>query len=184
MPKLVNTMPKIIKTFAGFYLILISYCPAFAQEEIRSAAADAMKLKAEATLELASYRPATECAKDGVAVGGYDLISYRDEGGPRFGSAEFTAEYGDNIYLFETAEKRDRFLADPMQYLPSYGGWCAISLALGGLTCPDYSIFKIENGDLLLFEVTAFTNGRALWNTDPPGHRKKADTNYDRFMEE
>ena len=71
-----------------------------------------------------------------------------------------------------------------MQYLPSYGGWCAISLALGGLTCPDYNIFKIENGELLLFEVAAFTNGLALWNTDPPGYRKKADTNYDRFMQE
>jgi len=177
-------MPKTIITLGGFYLISMSYCPAFAQEETSSAAADVMMQKVEATLELKPYRPASECAKDGVAVGGYDLISYRDEGGPRFGSAEFTAEYGDNIYLFESAQNRDRFLADPMQYLPSYGGWCAISLALGGLTCPDYSIFKFENGDLLLFEVTAFTNGRALWNTDPPGYRKKADTNYDRFMQE
>ena len=177
-------MPKTITTLAGFYLISMSYCPAFAQEEASTAAADAMMRKAEATFQLESYRPATECAKDGVAVGGYDLISYRDEGGPRFGSAEFTEEYGNNIYLFESAENRDRFLADPMQYLPSYGGWCAISLALGRLTCPDYSDFKIENGDLLLFETTAFTNGRALWNTDAPGYRKKADTNYDRFMQE
>ncbi len=100
-------MSKTITTLAGFYLISMSYCPAFAQEETSSAVADAMTQKAEATLELKPYRPASECAEDSVAVGGYDLISYSDEGGPRFGSAEFTADYGDNIYLFESAENRD-----------------------------------------------------------------------------
>lgn len=177
-------MANMIKALAGFLLLSMSCSPAFAQEETSSASADVALTKAGARLGLESYRSSRECAKDGVAVGGYDLISYRGEGGPRFGRAEFDVAYGGSIYLFESAENRQKFLNNPIQYLPKYGGWCAISMALGGQTCPDYSNFKIENGDLLFFELIAFTNGRSLWNTDPVVYRKQADSNYERFMRE
>ncbi len=121
----------------------------------------------------------TECAPDGIAVGGYDLLSYRTEGGPRLGSAQFAADHGAFTYLFETAENRRRFEADPLSYLPAYGGWCATTLALGRLTCPDYTNFKLEDGELLLFELTGFTNGQTLWNADPGRYRGLADRNYD-----
>ena len=48
---------------------------------------------------------------------------------------------------------------------------------MGRLACPDYTNFKIENGDLLLFELAGFTNGRTLWNSDPSGFRERADAN-------
>ena len=123
------------------------------------------------------HNPA-ECAADGIANGGYDLISYRKEGGPRFGSAEFPAEYGGLTYLFETDAHRRQFLDDPERYLPAYSGWCAVTLALGRLNCPDYTNFKIEDGRLLLFELTGFTNGQTLWNSDPGHFRGLADGNY------
>lgn len=139
----------------------------------------AMKIQ---TLELVEYQTATECEINEAAVGGFDLLSYREEGGLRLGREEFAAEYGGGVYLFESAARRDKFLAAPLMYLPDYGGWCAISMALGRRTCPDYSNFKIEDGKLLLFAVTAFTDGRALWNTNPPKYRKQANSNYDRFL--
>ena len=40
---------------------------------------------------------------------------------------------------------------------------------MGRLACPDYTNFKIEDGRLLLFELTGFTNGRTVWNSDPAG---------------
>lgn len=124
-----------------------------------------------------------ECVVDGIATGGYDLISYRHEGGPRFGSAEFPAEHEDLTYLFETEANRDRFLEDPERYVPAYSGWCAVTLALGRLTCPDYTNFKIEDERLLLFELTGFTNGRTLWNSDPGRYGGLADGNYSVVME-
>lgn len=128
------------------------------------------------------HNPA-ECAPDGIGNGGYDLISYRKDGGPRFGSAEFPAEYGGLTYLFETEAHRDQFLEDPERYVPAYSGWCAVTLALGRLNCPDYTNFKIENDRLLLFELTGFTNGQTLWNSDPGRYRGLADGNYSVVME-
>ena len=119
------------------------------------------------------------CAPEGIAVGGYDLVSYREPAGPIPGSEAFSATYEGETYLFAASANRDRFLADPERYLPAYSGFCAITLALGRVTCPDYTNFKIEGGRLLLFETTGFTNGRVVWDTDPPAFRKQADDNFD-----
>ena len=81
-------------------------------------------------------------------------------------------------YLFETEANRQAFLDDPTRFLPAYSGWCAVTLALGRLTCPDYTNFKIEDDRLLLFELTGFTNGQTLWNSDPGRYRQQADGNY------
>ena len=118
------------------------------------------------------------CTPDGVAVGGYDLVSYRADSGPLVGEKQFALDHGGFTYLFVSDENRRQFEADPERYLPAYSGWCAVTLALGRLTCPDYTNFQIEDDTLLLFETTGFTNGRVLWNTDAPGYRVKADDNY------
>lgn len=124
-----------------------------------------------------------ECAPEGIGVGGYDLLSYRSDNGPRFGSPEFSASHHDMEYLFESEENRQLFLDDPERYLPAYSGWCAVTLALGRLSCPDFDNFKIENDRLLLFELTGFTNGQALWNTAPDRYRDLADGNYSVVMD-
>lgn len=121
---------------------------------------------------------AGECAPDGVALGGFDVVSYRSDGGPLPGSAENTSTHRGLSYHFVNDENREAFEANPDYYLPRYSGWCAVTLALGRLTCPDYNSFKIENDELLLFEVTGFTNGRTLWDTDAPGYRVRADDNF------
>lgn len=173
-------MPKTLMIACGVVLISMSFSPAFSQED----GVGASTATVAATPSLAPYRTAVKCSKDGVAVGGYDLISYGNADGLHFGSAEFRVEYGGGVYLFESAANREKFLLDPIQYLPRYGGWCAISMALGRKICPDNSNFKIEDGDLLLFELTAFTNGRSLWNTNSEKYRQQADVNYKRFMQD
>ena len=102
-------------------------------------------------------------------------------GGPAPGTPEFSLEYDGSTYLFANQSNVDTFRANPERYLPAYAGFCAITLALGRVTCPDYSNFKIENDRLLLFEITGFTNGRTLWNTNPGDFRNKADANFDKF---
>ena len=53
-----------------------------------------------------------------------------------------------------------------------------MSLALGGYTCPNYTNFKLQKGQLYLFEKTMFTNGRVLWDANPSGNRERADQNW------
>ena len=110
-------------------------------------------------------------------VGGYDLVAYQS-GTARPGDSELWVEHQGTRYLFASEANRQAFAAEPARYLPRYGGWCAMSLALGSFTCPDYENFQLEDGHLLLFETTVFTNGRTLWNRDPAENREKADRNY------
>ena len=115
------------------------------------------------------------CAPDGVGVGGFDLVSYREPGGPVLGLAEFVETVDGLDYRFASAEHLAAFRANPEYYLPVYRGWCAATLSFGKLACPEYRNFKLEDGRLLLFEHTGFTNGRTLWNSDPIEHRQRAD---------
>ncbi|MEM7099314.1 MAG: YHS domain-containing (seleno)protein [Pseudomonadota bacterium] len=121
------------------------------------------------------------CAPTGIALGGYDAVSYHSASKPSPGRAEYQAQIGDLTYQFTTADNLATFQADPDRYLPSYLGWCSTNLSMGRLACPDYTNFKIENGKLLLFEHAGFTNGRDVWNSDPTLHRQQADQNFLKF---
>jgi YHS domain-containing protein len=116
-----------------------------------------------------------QCAPDGVGVGGYDLVSYFESSGPESGQQSLAVEYLGYTYLFSSADNRKAFVAAPEKYLPRYRGWCATTLAMGRLACPDPLNYKIEDGSLLLFELVGFTNGRTVWETDPAGFRVQAD---------
>ena len=118
------------------------------------------------------------CHADSLAIGGYDLVSYRQASGPLVGSEEFNADYEGLKYRFISDSNRSAFLKEPEKYLPQYNGFCAVTLALGRVTCPQYDNFKIEDDKLFLFEVTGFTNGRTLWNSAPADFRIKADNNF------
>ena len=118
------------------------------------------------------------CAPDGIGVGGYDLVSYHHEDGPVAGVDEFAEQANGVTYLFRNAQNLETFRAHPEKYLPTYFGWCATTLAMGRLTCPDPINFKIEDGRLLLFELAGFTNGRSLWNADPVDFKERADANF------
>ena len=131
-----------------------------------------------------SAEPGHPCYPDGIAVGGYDLVSYHQEAGPRLGSPGHALQHNGLGYQFVDAANEALFEAAPERYLPHYRGWCAASLAMGQLVCPDYKNFKIENGDLLLFELAGFTNGRTVWNSDPAGFRKRADDNARRLLKQ
>lgn len=121
------------------------------------------------------------CRDDGVAIGGYDPVSYRQPDGPVTGKADYSADHDGATYLFADEANLETFLANPGRYVPAYSGFCAVTMALGRVTCPDYSNFQIEDDRLLLFEVTGFTNGRTLWNTDAPTFRRQANDNFERL---
>lgn len=166
----------------GFGLVMnaSSYAQSDEQTKIQM-----MKKKAamEGTADDPQHTPLESlmCAKNGRAAGGMDLVSYRQSSGPVFGIAEYSMEIMGDTYVFADEANLEIFRGDPQRYLPAYAGFCAMSLALGSITCPDVMNYKIEDDRLLFFEVTGFTNGQALWNSDPLGFRAKADLNYRRL---
>ena len=64
----------------------------------------------------------------GLAVKGYDPVSYFTTGKPTPGLAQFSTTYKGATYRYASAENRNRFLAAPEQFLPQYGGYCAYAI--------------------------------------------------------
>ena len=149
---------------------------------VATLSAQEMQPKRESGVSVDHGPDLTMCEPDGIAVGGYDVVSYRDPDGPLEGSRDHSAEHDGRTYLFASAESLETFLEDPVRYVPAYNGFCAITLSFGRVTCPEYTNFKIENDQLLLFEITGFTNGRTLWNSDAGTFRQRADDNYERLL--
>ncbi len=113
-----------------------------------------------------------------VGVGGYDPVSYFKSGKPLPGKVNIALQHDGVEYRFATLENRNAFKSKPESYLPQFGGWCSMTLALGRATRPVYDNFLIRNGKLYLFERTLSVNGKELWLTDPVTNQKKASTNY------
>jgi YHS domain-containing protein len=115
--------------------------------------------------------------ESGIGVGGYDPVSYfNNKLLP--GKKEFTYQYEKVNYLFSSIENQKKFKAAPKKYLPQFGGWCSMTLAMGRATTPTYDNFAVLGGKLYLFERTLSVNGRELWLKDPKAHEKTATTNY------
>lgn len=134
--------------------------------------------EAEAASEQAPALNTSVCAPDGLAVDGYDLVSYYVADKPLAGDEAIYAEHLGLTYRFATTKNRAAFIADPGKYLPSYRGWCSTNLSMGRLACPDYTNYKLEEGKLLFFERVGFTNGLDIWNSDPLRHRRQANQNF------
>jgi YHS domain-containing protein len=90
--------------------------------------------------------------KNGLAIGGYDLVSYFISIKPVKGYSEFASEHNGAKYLFSTADNKKKFNENPDMYLPQYDGYCALAI---GTTAKKISIdpetYRITDGKLYLF---------------------------------
>jgi YHS domain-containing protein len=110
----------------------------------------------------------------GVAVQGYDLVSYLSERAEK-GKKEFAVEYGGTTWWFATAEHRDLFTADRERYLPGYGGFCAYSIAKGYPATADPRVFAVVGGKVYLFFDKSV---RSAWEQDQNRLIGAADRNW------
>lgn len=117
------------------------------------------------------------CVKESVGVGGFDPVTYW-QGRPKAGNPAFATEFEGVIYRFFSIENQKKFKVDPIKYLPQFGGWCSMTLAMGRATTPTYDNFVVFKNKLYLFERTVSMNGRELWLSDPKNHEKTASKNY------
>jgi len=117
----------------------------------------------------------------GVALGGFDPVSYFPEGGgkPAKGFVKRDFKHKGVTYRFASDSNRDRFRANPEKYIPAYNGWCAWAMAeLDAKVDVEPTAFEIYNGKLYVFYDHADLNTRALWLKNPQGMVSKADANW------
>ena len=112
----------------------------------------------------------------GVAVQGYDVVSYFDNQVEK-GSGELAVDHGGVKWLFTTAEHRRRFLATPERFLPEYGAFCAYSVGRGFPAAADPKVYAVYEGKLYFFFDPAV---KAVWEQQQREAVEKADRNWPR----
>ena len=116
---------------------------------------------------------------DGIALEGYDPVSYFLSDKPQKGSASITVSQDGITYLFANQENKDKFVGDPEHYTPQYGGWCAYAMGYDGSKVKiDPKTFKIQDGKLYLFYNFYLNNTLKKWNKDETNLKQDADKNW------
>jgi hypothetical protein len=87
----------------------------------------------------------------GVALEGYDPVTYFIGSEPQLGSADNEATWEGVTWHFVSPANRDIFLKHPDIYAPQYGGHCLTSLARGYLSDGKPRLFAITGMKLYLF---------------------------------
>lgn len=96
--------------------------------------------------------PAGKVCKNaaGVAVGGYDVVSYYADKKPELGSNLISLKHEGAEYRFVSALHRDQFAANPEAFLPQYGGHCTYGMGKGKAQTGDPQAWLIHKGKLYL----------------------------------
>jgi len=109
------------------------------------------------------------------AIKGYDPVSYFTESKPVKGKEEFSYAYKGANWLFSSQKNLDLFKADPIKFMPQYGGYCAFGLA-GGYKAPiSPDAWSIVDGKLYLNYNQKVQED---WAADREEMIKKADKNW------
>lgn len=96
--------------------------------------------------------PADKVCKNaaGVAVDGYDVVSYFTEKKAARGSSLISLKRDGAEYRFVSVAHREQFTANPEAFLPQYGGHCAWALSKGKTMTGDPQAWLMHRGKLYL----------------------------------
>jgi YHS domain-containing protein len=91
----------------------------------------------------------------GIAIDGYDPVSYFIDTDPLPGRADFEFDWGGVPWYFASAANRDIFMRNPEVYAPQFGGHCLMSLSRGYLSDGKPRLYVIDGLKLYFFYSTA-----------------------------
>ncbi len=123
--------------------------------------------------------------ENGLAIQGYDPVAYFTQNKAVNGSAANTFTYRNVTYRFATPANLKAFQANPEQYEPQYGGWCAYAMgATGEKVEIDPETFRVKEGKLYLFYHSFINNTLPKWTKDEANLHKKADASWSRISQQ
>ena len=109
---------------------------------------------------------------DNFIAEGYDVVAYFTDNKPVKGDPKIVKLYNGAFYVFATEEHKQLFGADPMKYMPQYGGYCAYAMSKNKLRPIDPQYFQFVDGRLMLQHSQ---DALDTFSEDIPGNAKKAD---------
>lgn len=118
-----------------------------------------------------------------VALDGYDLVGYFTKNQAIQGTDKLSVEVDGIHFYFSSVENQKLFEANPEQYMPECGGFCATGVATANAKFPvDPENFQVTDGKLYLFYngpyQGAHFDGKAPWLENEETMIKNASTNW------
>ncbi len=114
-----------------------------------------------------------------VAIEGYDPVAYFTDGAPAKGSKQHQLEWHGATWRFATAEHLEAFRAEPENYAPQYGGYCAWAVAQGSTAGIDPDAWRVVDGKLYL---NYSKDVQQKWAQDIAGNIAAADANWPELL--
>lgn len=120
----------------------------------------------------------TESAS-GLAIRGTDPVAYFTVEKAVAGSSDYEHQWQGATWRFSSQENMELFAANPEQYAPQYGGYCAKAISEGNVVSIDPNAWKIVDGKLYL---NYSTDVQKQWTQDIEGNIKLGDENYPKVL--
>jgi YHS domain-containing protein len=87
----------------------------------------------------------------GAALLGFDPVSYFIDQRARKGLASLQAMFGGKVWFFTSPANKSAFLANPMPYLPAFGGHDPVGVAAGIAVSGSPEFFLVRGERIYLF---------------------------------
>jgi hypothetical protein len=111
----------------------------------------------------------------GLALSGFDPVSYFSDPKPRIGAGEFEYGYGKVIWRFANAGNLDAFRRNPDVYMPRFGGYDPVAI-VRGTTVPGHPLsYLVVHQRLYLFYDAA---ARTAFAKEPDRYIEEADRKW------
>ena len=110
-----------------------------------------------------------------TASGGYDVVAYQTQDAAVKGTTSHFAYHDGQAYLFSSKENREIFEKNPEKYVPAYGGYCAMGIALGRKFPVDPEAFYVVDGTTYL---NLNKTVQSKWLEAVSDNISKANTNW------
>jgi len=123
-------------------------------------------------------KPGMRVVDLGCAPGGWAQVAVAKVGKPMPGQANLTATHEGATYRFANEHHRLAFQQSPQKYIPAFGGFCAMGVALGKKLDVDLNAWRIVDGRLYL---NLNKDVQKRWESDVPGNLKQANDEWPRL---
>lgn len=137
-------------------------------------------LASPAAAVVESSASAVNTDEQGLALHGYDPVSYFTTGKATPGNPKFSAVHNGARYIFASAANLKAFKARPAAYLPQYGGFCAMGTSFGKKVDGDPMVWKIVDHKLYL---NFNRDVGARWQGDIPGNISRAEGEWPKIKD-
>lgn len=109
---------------------------------------------------------------EGKAIRGYDPVAFFKEAKPLMGADSLSCRWKDADWFFSSRENLENFKADPENYAPQFGGYCAYGTSKGHKAPTKTETWTIVDGKLYF---NYDSKVKAMWTKNQKALIEKAD---------